>query len=151
MKRVLPALVALGLLSCPSVSLGAFTGQVVSVLDGHTVELLHNGKTERIRLYGIDCPGKNQPYSENAKETTSTLVFAQEVSLHVYGKDKRRRILAEVFLADGTNVNHELIKAGWCRWYRKHAPKDEILKTLEAEAQDAKKGLWGDSNPVPLE
>jgi endonuclease YncB( thermonuclease family) len=26
-----------------------------------------------------------------------------------------------VFLLDGTNVNQELVKDGWCWWYRKYA------------------------------
>jgi endonuclease YncB( thermonuclease family) len=33
-----------------------FSGQVVSVLDGDTIEVLHNNHAERIRLNGIDCP-----------------------------------------------------------------------------------------------
>jgi endonuclease YncB( thermonuclease family) len=33
-----------------------FTGPVVSVLDGDTIEVLHNTHPERIRLSGIDCP-----------------------------------------------------------------------------------------------
>ncbi len=31
-----------------------FTGRVVSVLDGDTIEVLHNQHAERIRLSGID-------------------------------------------------------------------------------------------------
>jgi endonuclease YncB( thermonuclease family) len=37
-----------------------FTGPVVSVLDGDTLEVLHNNHAERIRLSGIDCPEKGQ-------------------------------------------------------------------------------------------
>ena len=37
-----------------------FTGPVVSVLDGDTIEVLHNTRPERIRLSGIDCPEKGQ-------------------------------------------------------------------------------------------
>ena len=37
-----------------------FTGPVVSVLDGDTIEVLHNRHPERIRLNGIDCPEKGQ-------------------------------------------------------------------------------------------
>jgi endonuclease YncB( thermonuclease family) len=33
-----------------------FSGPVVSVLDGDTLEVLHNQHPERIRLSGIDCP-----------------------------------------------------------------------------------------------
>jgi endonuclease YncB( thermonuclease family) len=34
----------------------AFTGPVVSVLDGDTIEVLHNQRPERIRLSDNDCP-----------------------------------------------------------------------------------------------
>jgi endonuclease YncB( thermonuclease family) len=45
----------------PDLSTGiGFTGQVVSVLDGDTIEVLHNQHPERIRLSGIDCPEKGQ-------------------------------------------------------------------------------------------
>ena len=39
-----------------------FSGSVVSVLDGDTIEVLHNHRPERIRLSGIDCPEKGQAY-----------------------------------------------------------------------------------------
>jgi micrococcal nuclease len=126
-----------------------FSGQVVGVLDGDTLEALHNGKAQRIRLYGIDCPEKGQPFGNNAKQATSALVFAQKVTLEVQGKDKYRRILADVLLPDGTNVNHELVKDGWCWWYRKFAPGDTELERLEQDAREAKKGLWADPNPIP--
>jgi micrococcal nuclease len=32
-----------------------FSGSVISALDGDTLEVLHDGKAERIRLSGIDC------------------------------------------------------------------------------------------------
>jgi micrococcal nuclease len=54
-----------------------------------------------------------------------------------------------VLLLDGTNVNHALVKAGWCWWYRKYAPGDTVLEGLETEARAAKKGLWADPHPVP--
>jgi len=54
-----------------------------------------------------------------------------------------------VLLPDGTNVNHELVKDGWCWWYRKYAPGDTVLEGLEKEAREAKKGLWVDPAPIP--
>lgn len=54
-----------------------------------------------------------------------------------------------MLLSDGTNVNHELLKNGWCWWYRRYAPGDTVLKGLEREAREGKKGLWVDSAPIP--
>jgi endonuclease YncB( thermonuclease family) len=54
-----------------------------------------------------------------------------------------------VVLPDGTNVNHALVKDGWCWWYRKYAPGDAVLEALETEAREGRKGLWADPQPVP--
>jgi hypothetical protein len=56
---------------------------------------------------------------------------------------------ADVRLLVGTNVNHRLVKDGWCWWYRKYAPGDTVLERLEKETREAKKGLWVDPAPIP--
>jgi micrococcal nuclease len=100
-------------------------------------------------LSGIDCPEKGQAYGKRAKQAASALVFGKQVTLQTYGYDKYKRTLADVFLPDGTNVNHELVKQGWCWWYRKYAPGNIELERLEQDARDARKGLWADTSPVP--
>jgi endonuclease YncB( thermonuclease family) len=126
-----------------------FSGPVIAVLDGDTIEVLHNNHAERIRLSGIDCPEKGQAYGKKAKQATSALVFGKEVTLPTYGKDKYGRTIADVLLSDGTNVNHMLVKDGWCWWYRKYAPGDVELEKLEKAARETKKGLWADPHTVP--
>ena len=133
----------------PTLCLADFSGPVVSVLDGDTIEVLNGHHADRIRLSGIDCPEKGQAYSKKAKQAASMLVFGKNVTLQAHGKDKYGRTLADVLLPDGTNVNHELVKQGWCWWYQKYAPLDTELEQLEAEAQNAKKGLWVDPAPIP--
>ena len=143
------ALGSLLLLFTPSRAVADFSGLVVSVLDGDTLEVLHNDRPERIRLSGIDCPEKGQAYGTRAKQAASELVLGGEVTLQTYGKDKSGRTLADVLLLDGTNVDHTLIEDGWCWWYRKYAPGDTVLEGLEKEAREAKKGLWVDPAPIP--
>jgi micrococcal nuclease len=116
------------LLLCASLATADFTGPVVSVLDGDTIEVLHNTRPERVRLSGIDCPEKGQAYGNNAKHAASKLVFGKEVTLQTHAQDKYGRTLADVFLLDGTNVNHTLVKDGWWWWYRKYAPGDRCWK-----------------------
>lgn len=136
--------------SLPSSALSQdFTGQVIGVLDGDSIEVLHDRKAQRIRLYGIDCPEKRQAFGNRAKQATAALVFDRSVTVEHHGRDKYRRILGEVLLSDGTHVNRELVAEGWCWWYRKYAPEDVTLAALEAAARVAHKGLWSDPNPVP--
>ena len=137
------------LLCVPSLALSDFSGPVVSVLDGDTIEVLHNSKAERIRLNGIDCPEKGQAFGKRAKQGVSELVFGRQVTLQTHGLDKYGRTIADVLLPDGTNVNHALVKDGWCWWYRKYAPGDAALERLEREARKDNRGVWSSSNPVP--
>jgi hypothetical protein len=79
------------------------------------------------------------------------LVFGRDVILQTYGQDKYGRTLADVALPDGMNVNHELVKEGWCWWYRKYVPGDTILEGLEKKAQDFVGGQSGrGAHPVLL-
>jgi hypothetical protein len=92
------------------------------------------------KQYGIDCPEKGQGYGNRTKQATSALLFGKEVTLQTYGLDKYKRTLADVILPDGTNVNHALVRAGWCWWYRKYAPGNRELERLEKHARARSKG-----------
>lgn len=81
------------LLGLSSVGLAAtdFSGPVVGILDGDTIEVLHNNRAGRIRLNGIDCPEKGQAFGQRAKQATSELVFSKDVTLLTFGKDRYGR------------------------------------------------------------
>jgi len=146
--RLLLAVLLIVLLAMPVLA-GEFSGHVVGVIDGDTIEVLHNGKAERIRLNGIDCPEKGQAYGKKAKQVASDLAFGKDVTIQTHGKDKYGRTIGEVLLPDGMNVNQELVKDGWCWWYRKYAPGNTVLEGLEMDAREAGKGLWADPQRVP--
>ena len=73
-----------------------FTGPVVSVLDGDTIEILHKQRPERIRLSSIDCPEKGQAFGNNVKHAASRMVFVNQVTLKKHGKDKYNRTLGNL-------------------------------------------------------
>lgn len=148
MPRVVILSLVILCISLPSLA-GDFTGQVVGVVDGDTLDILHNRRAERIRLHGIDCPEKGQPFGKVAKWATSALVFGMTVTVQAHDTDRYKRVVAEVVLIDGTNVNQKLVKDGWCWWYWKYAPDDTVLEALEAEAREANRGLWIDPRPIP--
>ncbi len=125
-----------------------FTGRVVGVSDGDTITVMHNGKGERIRLHGIDCPEKRQAFGNRAKQFTSKLVFGTTVTVQVVDRDRYGRTVAEVLLPDGRSLNRELVKAGFAWWYWRYTPDDETLALLEREARGAQRGLWADPHAV---
>lgn len=51
--------IALGfLLALAPARTEAFEGKVVRVLDGDTIEVMHEKHAKRVRLNGIDCPSR---------------------------------------------------------------------------------------------
>lgn len=124
-------------------------GKVVAVIDGDTISVLLNGGAVRVRLGGIDCPEKRQPFGKKAKQYTSELAFGKTVTLMEHGSDRYGRLLADVLLPDGRSLNRELVKAGLAWWYRKYAAADWQLKELETDARISRRGLWRDASPVP--
>lgn len=144
----------------------SFTGKVVGVADGDTLTVLRDKTPVKIRLHSVDSPEKAQPFGQKAKQLTSGLVFGKVVKVEVVTKDKYGRTVARVYVTRVESVdpyddqpygpvritrclNEELLQAGLAWWYKKYAPKDQKLAKLEAEAKQAKRGLWADPNPTP--
>jgi endonuclease YncB( thermonuclease family) len=89
-----------------------FSGTVVGISDGDTIRVLHDGREERVRLWGIDCPVSKQPWGTRAKEFTGDLAFGKTVTVRVRDIDRYKRTVAEIILPDGRNLNHEVVRAG---------------------------------------
>jgi endonuclease YncB( thermonuclease family) len=66
----------------------SFTGKVVSVTDGDTIQVMHNGRAKKIRLWGIDTPEKKQAFGTKAKQLTSDLAFGEVVAVEVKDTDR---------------------------------------------------------------
>lgn len=124
-----------------------FEARVVGVADGDTISVLHRGSQIRIRLTGIDCPERGQPFSTRAKQFTSKLVFGRTVTVRPFGTDRYRRVVADVVLPDGRVLSRELVAAGLA-WHYTRYSKDEGLARLEKQARAARVGLWSEERPV---
>lgn len=129
-------------------SAASFTGKLVKVLDGDTVEVLHDGKAERIRLAQIDCPEKNQPFGQAAKEYVLDVAALKIVTVQVETVDRYGRTVGEIYLPDGSNLNKQIVGAGYAWQYRQYS-KDPAYADLELAARVARLGLWHDMSPVP--
>ncbi|RMF91140.1 MAG: nuclease [Nitrospinota bacterium] len=126
----------------------SFSGRAVGITDGDTLQVLYRGKAVTVRLAGIDCPERRQPYGKKAKQFTANLIFNRIVTVQVQGIGRYGRLIGQVRLPDGRNVNQELVKAGYAWWYRRYS-NDPILQQLELEARLARRGLWADPAPIP--
>lgn len=55
----------------------SWPAKVVSVADGDTITVLHNGQQKEIRLYGIDCPEKGQNQGEQVTALTAAVALGR--------------------------------------------------------------------------
>lgn len=124
-----------------------YTGKVTAVKDGDTIEMLVNGKPLRIRLFGVDSPEKGQPFGEKARQYTSSLCFGKVVKAQRESRDQYGRIVAEVFLPDGSSLNMQLVQAGYA-WQYTYYSKSVEMTQAQAAAKAARRGLWLDAHPV---
>lgn len=62
-------------------------------------------------------------------------------------QDRNKRLIAEVILEDGRNLNKELVKNGLAWHFKKYSDSEEYAQ-LETEARNKKIGLWSEPNPI---
>ena len=125
-------------------------GMVVGISDGDTITVLHEGRGEKIRLYGIDAPEKGQAFSKKAKQFTSSMVYGKTVKVEPKDIDQYGRTVALIYV-NGQSLNEALIKNGFAWVYRKYCKEpfcDDWLN-LEIVARYGKIGIWSEPNPIP--
>ena len=141
------AVILLLALPCPA---WAWSGKVIGVADGDTITVLRDKQPYKIRLYGIDCPEKRQPFGKKAKRFTSDLVFGKVVDIEPVAIDRYGRTVAFV-MVENLSVNEEIIKEGLAWVYARYCKLSVCAEwqMLEIAAQTQKRGLWRDSGQVP--
>ena len=118
---------ALLLSSCSNESLNTSpnSATVKRVVDGDTIEIAIGGKTERVRLIGVDTPETKHPtkgvecYGPEASAYTEQLLptgTALRVERDIEARDKYGRLLLYVYTADSNVfVNLDLVMNGYAR------------------------------------
>jgi len=127
--------------------------RVQRVVDGDTIVVRLDGRTERVRYIGMDTPESVKPgtpvqcYAKAAAKENRKLVAGREVRLvaDAEARDRYGRLLAYVYRADdGVFVNAELVRRGYARLLTippnvAHAVE---LRRLATAARRAGRGLW---------
>ena len=125
---------------------------VLRAIDGDTLVLRLEGaeieRKETIRLLNVNTPEKNEPGFVEATEALKGLVRGGYVELEYEKPDAERRDgfgrLLVYVIADGVNVNIELVRQGWSKLYTKYGKGrlHEEFVAAEAEAKAGGFGLW---------
>lgn len=122
--------------------------------DGDTITVDMNGTKETIRMIGVDTPETHDPdvpvqcYGPAASAYTKNLIGGQKVRLEAdptnQNRDRYNRLLRYVYLPDGRLVQAEIIKNGYGFSYTQFPfTKTAEFEALEDEAEQARRGLWG--------
>ena len=114
------------------------------ITDGDTIKILNN----KIRLYGIDAPEKNQKCNKNGKEyncgADATEALIKKISKNTIKcltqkkKDRYNRFLGICFI-DKEDLNKWMVRNGYAIAYRRYS-KDYVLD--EKFAKTNKIGVW---------
>ena len=138
---------------------------VTHVVDGDTIDVEIGGRTERVRLIGIDTPETKKPNTpiecwgpEASAFTTSLLPKGTEVRIErdVVGRDDYGRLLGYVHLVDaagtggmGTFVNMQIIEQGFARPLTIEPNSTFAREFADAagRASRADIGMWGACSP----
>jgi endonuclease YncB( thermonuclease family) len=121
---------------------------VTRVIDGDTIEVNVQGKTERIRLIGVDTPESTQqvePFGKEANAFTHRILQGKEVRLEfdVQERDRFGRLLAYVWFGN-TMFNEMLLREGFAQvaTFPPNVKYVERFTRAQQEARDARRGLW---------
>jgi micrococcal nuclease len=124
------------------------TVRVIQAVDGDTIDVTPrvDGR-EQIRLIGVDTPEVGQPYAQEASAFTRKRLEGLWVALEfdVERIDPYDRLLAYVYLPDGTMFNAALLRAGYAQvaTFPPNVKHTERLLAAQRQARAARRGLWG--------
>lgn len=128
-------------------------------VDGDTIAVNMNGKTETVRFIGIDTPETHKPntpvqcYGPAAAAFTKNIIGTNRVRLVSdplsTDRDRYDRLLRYVYLPNGTLVNEKLVQNGFAFYYP-YFPftKSQMFEADQQSAKAAGKGLWGNCHPT---
>ena len=130
--------------------------QVLRVVDGDTIVIDYQGRSEKVRLLCVDTPEsvhpdakQNIPMGQVASQYTKDRLSGKYVDIELEGDRIRGnygRLLAYV-IVDGVNFNLELVRQGLSPYYTKYGHSqrfDAEFRAAEKKARDAGLGIWGD-------
>lgn len=144
----------------PSFPAGTVEATVIRVVDGDTIEVELGGQIYKVRYIGIDTPETVDPeqpvqcFGREAAERNRQLVAGRTVGLEkdVSETDRYGRLLRYVWV-DGRMVNAALVEEGYAMasTYPPDVKYASLFASLQAEAREAGRGLWGPacSSPTP--
>jgi len=130
---------------------GDFTqkGVVTQVVDGDTVWVrLASGKSEKVRLIGIDAAERGACFAAQAGDRARQLALSKPVVLRgdrtQATRDRYGRLLAYVWVPGGRDLGYQLVAGGFAKVYVYGNPFQRLsaYRGAESRAKSSRTGSW---------
>ncbi|MEM9982267.1 MAG: thermonuclease family protein [Bacteroidota bacterium] len=127
---------------------------VAYVYDGDTLQLQlccgTNSQSLTCRIAQVDAPERAQPFGQSATDSLKKLIEHQNVAIQLQGVDIYQRPLVAIKLSNGQRLDSLMIARGWA-WHYTAYSHTPWLQTLQQNARQQKRGLWGCEQTTILE
>jgi len=134
----------------------AVRAKVQRVSDGDTFVATVQGRRERVRVIGVDTPESvdpnrpDEPYGQEASDFAKHYLDGETVRLagDAEPRDRYGRMLAYVWLEDGTFWNALLVAEGYAQQLTipPNVTYADLFRRLAREARQHDRGLWAEEN-----
>ncbi len=117
---------------------------VVDIIDGDTLDVIVDGREERVRIFGIDTPERGDRCFSEASDLLESLAGNEiRMQTDVRTVDRNGRLLRYVYQPGGTSIDAVMVAAGAAHaWTRDGALRDDLV-ALETETRARRVGcLW---------
>ncbi len=131
-------------LAFPALS-AAESVRFLTIIDGDSMLVERKGRSQEVRLIGVDAPEWGQEYGTQAKSHAMSLCYGKDLRIEFDKEktDRYGRLLAYVF-CDNKMLNEEIVRAGMAiaikvkpntKYYDK-------LQRAEKSARSGRRGIW---------
>ncbi len=126
---------------------------VLKIVDGDTIDVLYQGKEERLRIKGINTPETKDPrypvqcFGKEASAKAKEILEGKNIMLETDGsRGKYGRLLAYLRLLNGKDYGEKMIREGYAWHYRSYShERMDAYDEAEKYARENNAGLWASS------
>lgn len=118
--------------------------EVAYIVDGDTFEVVIDGNSYRVRLFGVDTPEFGQRCYNEAREAARRLLQrGTYLESDVRDRDSYGRLLRYAFDIEGASIDAALVAQGYGYAWRRDGKYRDWIVSIEAEAKENRVGcLW---------
>lgn len=132
-------------ISYPVTASAAEQARFLALIDGDSMLVEYKGRSQEVRLIGIDAPEWGQEYGTQAKSHALSFCYGQDLRLEFDKdtKDRYGRLLAYIYCGNKM-LNEEMVRAGMALavTYKPNTKYQKRLERAQEQARAERRGFW---------